>query len=63
MEKDHVKKGQQKGKKNNKQNIENKKKQKQIEKWQRVPLKDGESHEKKHNLPLLHPPHGVGKPL
>ncbi len=46
--KDHIKKDQQKGKNKNKKNTENKKKQKQMEKWQRMPPKDGKSHEKKH---------------
>jgi hypothetical protein len=47
--KDSVKKDQPKGKKKKKKNTENKKKQKKMEKWQRVPSKDGESHEKKHD--------------
>ena len=47
--KDNVKKDQPKGKKKNKKNTENKKKQKKMEKWQCVPSKDGESHEKKHD--------------
>ncbi len=45
--KDSVKKDQPKGKKKKKKNTENKKKQKKMKKWQRVPPKDGESHEKK----------------
>jgi hypothetical protein len=39
----------QRAKKKKKKNTENKKKQKKMEKWQRVPPKDGESHEKKHD--------------
>ncbi len=35
--------------KKKKKNTENKRKQKKMEKWQRVPPKDGESHEKKHD--------------
>jgi hypothetical protein len=45
--KDVDKKGDQGGKKKNKKNTANKRKQKEDEKWQRVPPKDGESHEKK----------------
>ena len=45
--KDDDKKGDQGGKKKNKKNTANKCKQKENEKWQRVPPKDGESHEKK----------------
>ncbi len=52
--KDHVRKEQQKGKKKNKKNTENKKKQKRMEKWQCVPPKDGESHEKKHSNWIYH---------
>ena len=42
------------GKKKNKKNTANKRKQKENEKWQRVPPKDGESHEKKHNDRTYH---------
>ncbi len=47
--KDNAKKDQPTSKKKKKKNTENKKKQKKMEKWQRVPPKDGESHEKKHD--------------
>jgi len=47
--KDNDKKGdKQGGKKKNKKNTANKCKQKENEKWQCVPSKEGESHEKKH---------------
>ena len=45
--KDDEKKGDQGGKKKNKKNTANKRKQKENEKWQRVPPKDGEPLEKK----------------
>jgi hypothetical protein len=45
--KDDEKKGDQGGKKKNKKNTANKRKEKENEKWQRVPPKDGESHKKK----------------
>ena len=47
--KDNVKKDQPNIKKKKKKHTKNKKKQKRIEKWQCVPPKDGELHEKKHD--------------
>jgi len=47
--KGNAKKDQPKSKKKKIKNTENKKKQKKMEKWQSVPPKDGELHEKKHN--------------